>query len=52
MGHANDGRLAAYARVFPASDPPVETTMGRFVVAAWARGSGLAREMMTHGLIS
>jgi ElaA protein len=50
MGHANDGRLAAYMRVFPASESIAESTMGRFVVAPWARGNGLAREMMAHGL--
>lgn len=50
MGHANDGRLAAVMRVFPASGPITETTMGRFVVAPWARGNGLAREMMDRCL--
>lgn len=49
-GHSNDGRLAAYMRVFPATGPASETTLGRFVVAPWARGSGLAREMMDRCL--
>ena len=50
LGRSNEGRLAAYLRVFPAIDPAAGTTMGRFVVARWARGNGLAREMMARCL--
>ena len=45
-GLADDGRLAAYLRVVPASGPDAGTTLGRFVVAPWARGRGLAHAMM------
>jgi ElaA protein len=50
LGHADDGRLAAYLRVFPGKKNAPETTMGRFVVAPWARGKGLARQMMANSL--
>ncbi|MFH1981744.1 MAG: GNAT family N-acetyltransferase [Pseudomonadota bacterium] len=49
-GHSNDGRLAAYMRVFPVVAQAAETTLGRFVVAPWARGIGLARDMMDRCL--
>ena len=49
-GHSTGGRLAAVMRVFPAAGPLAETTLGRFAVAPWARGNGLAREMLDRCL--
>jgi ElaA protein len=44
------GAIAAYLRVVPAGIKYAEPSIGRVIVAASARGTGLGRELMRRGI--
>jgi len=45
-----DGRIVAYLRLIPAGVKYDEVAIGRVIVAAEARGTGLGKELMKRGL--
>lgn len=51
LAYADDGRLAGCARVFPQErDGVPHSRFGRFVVAPFARGTGLGPEIVRAGI--
>lgn len=50
MGWAEDGRLAACARLLPAGVKAPEVVIGRVVTAPWARGAGQGHALMREAL--
>jgi ElaA protein len=48
--YTEDGRLLAYQRCLPPGTAFDESSIGRIVVAASQRGSGLGRELVTRGI--
>lgn len=50
LGHGDDGRLAAYARLIPPGLKAPDAVIGRVVTAAAARGGGVGRALMTEAL--
>lgn len=47
-GHPADGKLLAYARLFAPGDYYAEPAIGRVLVTAAARGTGLSRALMAE----
>lgn len=50
-GSGESGQLFAYLRLLPPGAKSAEPALGRLVVAAAARGSGLARAAMREGIL-
>ncbi|MEE8616010.1 MAG: GNAT family N-acetyltransferase [Roseateles sp.] len=50
LGWAEDGRLAACARLLPAGVKAPEVVIGRVITAPWARGQGQGHALMREAL--
>ncbi|MCE4554624.1 GNAT family N-acetyltransferase [Roseateles cellulosilyticus] len=50
LGWADDGRLAACARLLPAGVKAPEAVIGRVITAPWARGQGQGHALMSQAL--
>lgn len=51
LGHGDDGRLLAYARLLPPGlKSPTDAVIGRVVTATAARGSGTGRALMAEAV--
>lgn len=50
VGTAPDGKLVAYLRAFPPRSPRWPASIGRIVVRAEVRGSGLGKAVVDEGL--
>lgn len=50
LGHGDDGRLLAYARLIPPGLQALDALIGRVVTAPAARGSGAGRALMAQAL--
>ena len=50
LGWAEDGRLAACARLLPAGVKAPEVVIGRVITAPWARGTGQGHALMREAL--
>ncbi|GAB2026024.1 GNAT family N-acetyltransferase [Lactovum odontotermitis] len=50
LENKTDGEILAYLRIIPAGAQFDETALGRVLVKKTARGAGLARELLQHGI--
>ncbi|MBY0574807.1 MAG: GNAT family N-acetyltransferase [Undibacterium sp.] len=47
---SSDGQLAAYLRVVPPGLKYPEASLGRVITSQAARGSGIGKQLLTHGI--